>query len=144
MKNGRSGELSSGESKDDKGFDMTISIDTGNSGDDFSTTETIIHEGLLEADYLAKDFAKDGKLNYDNISNYVKKDWLQGDISNYNHAQNFVDRRRVGGENLLWPGTGYRILQEANKNLGANKTNEQIQSKMSGFVGFYGKLFGKF
>jgi RHS repeat-associated protein len=131
------------KSKDDAGFDITIKIDTRGIESKFDVAETIIHEGFLEANYMAKDIMDNGKKDYSNISNWVKNNWLKGDVSNYGHGQNYVDRRKNGGENLLWPGTGYRVLQDVNKSLNSRLTNQRIQDKMSGFWGVYGQLFGK-
>ena len=138
-KNGDTGAEKSG---DDSGFDISIRIDPGENQGTFDVAETIIHEGLLEANYMAND-VKDGKKDYNNISNWVKNDWLKGDVSNYGHGQNYLDRKNYGGESLIWPGTGYRILQDVNASLNSRLTNQQIQNKMSDFWGFYGKLFGK-
>lgn len=142
--NQKSGETQSNESKGDNGLDLSIVIDPKTTKDVFSTAETIVHEGFLESDYLAKDFANDGKLDYNNISNYVKNDWFKGNRSHYNHGQNYVDRSRVGGENLMWPGRGYRVLQDVNKILNSGLNNQQIQNKMYDSSGIYGPLFGKF
>jgi hypothetical protein len=54
-----------------------------------------------------------------------------------------MQRKQYGGENLLWPGTGYRILQDVNKSLNTKLTNQQIQNKMK-YPYFEGQLFGKF
>jgi RHS repeat-associated protein len=137
------GETGMEKSRDDSGFDLTIKIDP-NGKSTFDVAKTIIHEGFLEANYMAIDISADGKKDYNNISNWVKKDWLKGDRLNYGHGQNAVDRSKYGGENLLWPGTGYRVLQDVNKSLNSRLTNQQIQDKMSGFVGFVGQLFGTF
>jgi len=131
-------------STSDNGLDLSIVIDTRHTKDAFNTAETIIHQVFLEANYMSNDFAKDGKLNYDNISSYVKDTWLKGDVANYGHMQNYMDRKTYGGENLLWPGTGYRVLLDVNKTLKSGLSNQQIQNTMSDFIGFYGKLFGKF
>jgi hypothetical protein len=135
------GLTSSNEANDGGTFDINVSIDT-KSRSPFESTETLLHEVFLEADYIANDL-KDGKKDYNNISKWVQNDWLKGDVSNYGHSQNYLDRKKYGGENLLWPGNAYRVLQDVNKSLNLRLTNQQIQNQMN-YYGFYGKIFGKF
>jgi RHS repeat-associated protein len=138
-----SGLTGTKESKDKKGFDVTIQIDpAGDYMSSFDVAETIIHECLLEADLQAKD-VQDGKRDDSNISSYVKNDWLKKQRQYWGHGQNYMQRKQYGGENLLWPGTGYRILQDVNKSLNTKLTNQQIQNKMK-YPYFEGQLFGKF
>lgn len=119
----KSGETQSKESDDDNRLDLSIFIDTKTTKDAFNTAEAIVNEGFLESDYLAKDFAKDGKLEYNNISSYVKNDWFIGCPAYYNHGQNYIDRSNISGENLTWPGMGYQVLQDVNKSLNSGLSN---------------------
>ncbi|MBP6978998.1 MAG: hypothetical protein KBB71_11865 [Lentimicrobiaceae bacterium] len=91
---------------------------------------------------MAKDIFHDNKFDYSNISDIVKNS-TKGATYKYTHFQNYLDRSKFGGENLLWPGTAFRVLQDVNKSLNSRLTDQQIQDMMR-YYGFAGSLFGKF
>ncbi|MDD5508423.1 MAG: RHS repeat-associated core domain-containing protein, partial [Bacteroidales bacterium] len=67
-----SGNTDCKESKDDNGYDIRITIDNTTNASIFELAGTIIHEGFLEASYMAKDIFHDNKFDYSNISDIVK------------------------------------------------------------------------
>jgi hypothetical protein len=117
-----SGKTSINENDKRNGFDICINIDPRGLSL-YSMAEAILHEGLLEADYLVKDVLVDRINDYSNIDTWVKKTWLKGDVSQYGHGQNYVDRSKFGGENLIWPGKAYKIFQDVNNTFNNKLTN---------------------
>jgi RHS repeat-associated protein len=136
---GNQGDTGIKRSSDKKGFDITMNISSkGEKGREgvFEVANTILHEGMLEAEYEVRDVINDRKIDYSNISKDIKEQLIDSygkRTDYYNHYQNQIDRQI--NSYILFPGSAYNILKQINKSIQYNITNKQIQGVMGNYPG---------
>lgn len=125
---GRDGETSVDENnnfKTDKNGRLQIDISLkGGDNESYGNVKSLTHEFFIHAMYIAEDFKKDGKINYDNIMPFVKKSYLN---AQYHHYQEYF---KAKDGSTPYKTYGYNILIQANNKFKKFKTNGEVWNSM--------------
>ena len=130
--------------KKDKGLNIYVHFysggDYGTLNNTFNVAKTAFHESFIHAFMLTQDYVKDGKIDYDNVSEKVKSTPGLAEEHWHHHEliyQFYENEYKNGYEKgtSMWPAKAYRGLEDVKTSLGLKFTSKQIKTVMWDYSG---------